>query len=191
MAIRASVVVPVYNKAPYLTDCFESIFAQSFTEFEVIATKLLTARGKELTEQQNEKLGTILRPLHDKLKDFEEQVRKAYETEGKERHLLKSEVAKLVEQNLRLSKDADNLTKALKGDSQAQGAWGERQQAGAPRTSSGQRCQRGLRRRSSRHRRRTHACGVCGRDGAGRDRGGQHSTARRAGPRADRRGRGR
>ncbi|MBK7238930.1 MAG: glycosyltransferase family 2 protein [Flavobacteriales bacterium] len=37
MAIRASVVVPVYNKAPYLTDCFESIFAQSFTNFEVIA----------------------------------------------------------------------------------------------------------------------------------------------------------
>jgi DNA recombination protein RmuC len=34
-------------------------------------------------------------------------------------------VAKLVEQNQRLSKDADNLTRALKGDSQAQGAWGE------------------------------------------------------------------
>lgn len=94
-------------------------------EFEVIATKLLTARGKELTEQQNEKLGTILRPLHDRIKEFEEQVRKAYETEGKERHLLKSEVARLVEQNQRLSRDADNLTRALKGDSQAQGAWGE------------------------------------------------------------------
>lgn len=99
--------------------------ARMTTEFEVIANKLLTARGKELNEQQNEKLGTILRPLHDKIKDFEEQVRKAYESEGKERHLLKSEVAKLVEQNQRLSKDADNLTRALKGDSQAQGAWGE------------------------------------------------------------------
>ncbi|MEO8589024.1 MAG: DNA recombination protein RmuC [Flavobacteriales bacterium] len=95
------------------------------TEFENIANKLLTARGKELNEQQQEKLGTILKPLHDKIKDFEDQVRKAYETEGKERHLLKSEVAKLVEQNQRLSKDADNLTRALKGDSQAQGAWGE------------------------------------------------------------------
>ena len=95
------------------------------TEFEVIANRLLKERGKELNEQQQEKLGTIIRPLHDKIKDFEEQVRKAYENEGKERHLLKSEVAKLVEQNQRLSKDADNLTKALKGDSQAQGAWGE------------------------------------------------------------------
>lgn len=103
----------------------EKAQARMTTEFEVIANKLLTARGKELNEQQNEKLEVILKPLQTKIKDFEEQVRKAYETEGKERHLLKSEVAKLVEQNQRLSKDADNLTKALKGDSQAQGAWGE------------------------------------------------------------------
>ncbi|MCB0783768.1 MAG: DNA recombination protein RmuC, partial [Flavobacteriales bacterium] len=38
---------------------------------------------------------------------------------------LKKEVALLVEQNQRLSEEADNLTRALKGDSQAQGAWGE------------------------------------------------------------------
>ena len=37
MAIKVSVVVPVYNKAPYLSECFDSIFTQSFTDFEVIA----------------------------------------------------------------------------------------------------------------------------------------------------------
>ncbi|MBK9762367.1 MAG: DNA recombination protein RmuC [Flavobacteriales bacterium] len=103
----------------------EKAQARLTTEFEVIADKLLKARGKELNDQQQEKLGTILKPLNDKIKEFEEQVRKNYENEGKERYLLKNEVAKLVEQNQRLSKDADNLTKALKGDSQAQGAWGE------------------------------------------------------------------
>lgn len=95
------------------------------TEFENIANRLLSQRGKELNEQQQEKLGTILKPLQERIKDFEEQVRKAYDNEGRERHLLKSEIAKLVEQNQRLSTDADNLTRALKGDSQAQGAWGE------------------------------------------------------------------
>ena len=94
-------------------------------EFENIANRLLTERGKELNQQQHEKLDTILRPLHDRIRDFEKQVREAYENEGKERHLLKSEVARLVEQNQRLSQDADNLTRALKGDTQAQGAWGE------------------------------------------------------------------
>lgn len=103
----------------------EQLQTRMTTEFENIANRLLAQRGKELNEQQQEKLGTILKPLHDKIKDFEEQVRKAYETEGKERFQLKSELAKLVEQNTRLSKDADNLTKALKGDSQSQGAWGE------------------------------------------------------------------
>lgn len=103
----------------------EKVQARLTTEFEVIANKLLAERGKELNEQHQEKLGSILRPLSDRIREFEEQVRKAYESEGKERHLLKSEVAKLVEQNQRLSRDADNLTKALKGDSQAQGAWGE------------------------------------------------------------------
>lgn len=103
----------------------EQLQARMTTEFENIANRLLSQRGKELNEQQQEKLGTILKPLQERIKDFEEQVRKAYDSEGRERHLLKSEIAKLVEQNQRLSTDADNLTRALKGDSQAQGAWGE------------------------------------------------------------------
>ncbi|MBL7951332.1 MAG: DNA recombination protein RmuC [Flavobacteriales bacterium] len=103
----------------------ERLQSRLTTEFEVIANKLLTARGKELNEQQQEKLTHILQPLNERIGEFQKQVRDAYENEGKERHLLKSEVAKLVEQNQRLSKDADNLTKALKGDTQAQGAWGE------------------------------------------------------------------
>lgn len=35
--MKVSVVVPVYNKAPYLEECFASIFSQSFAEMEVIA----------------------------------------------------------------------------------------------------------------------------------------------------------
>lgn len=35
--MRVSVVVPVYNKAPWLQESFASIFAQTFREFEVIA----------------------------------------------------------------------------------------------------------------------------------------------------------
>lgn len=103
----------------------EQLQARMTVEFENIANRLLSQRGKELNEQQQVKLDLILKPLQERIKDFEEQVRKTYETEGRERHLLKSEIAKLVEQNQRLSADADNLTRALKGDSQAQGAWGE------------------------------------------------------------------
>jgi DNA recombination protein RmuC len=103
----------------------EQLQARMTTEFENIANRLLSQRGKELNEQQQERLGTILKPLQERIEGFQKQVQEAYQTEGKERFLLKSEIAKLVEQNQRLSTDADNLTRALKGDSQAQGAWGE------------------------------------------------------------------
>ena len=95
------------------------------SEFKLIASTLMEEKGKQLTDRQEGTLKLLLDPFKDRIKEFQEQVRLAYDKEGKERFLLKSEVAKLVEQNQRLSQDADNLTKALKGDHQSQGAWGE------------------------------------------------------------------
>jgi DNA recombination protein RmuC len=103
----------------------EQLQQRMTTEFENIANRLLAQRGKELNEQQQERLTGILKPLQERIKDFEDKVQKAYDEEGRQRFALKGEVARLVEQNQRLSQDANDLTRALKGDSQAQGAWGE------------------------------------------------------------------
>jgi glycosyltransferase involved in cell wall biosynthesis len=35
--MKVSVVIPVHNKAPYLRECLDSVFAQTFSDFEVIA----------------------------------------------------------------------------------------------------------------------------------------------------------
>ncbi len=35
--MKASVVIPVYNKSPYLRECLDSVFDQTFSEFELIA----------------------------------------------------------------------------------------------------------------------------------------------------------
>lgn len=103
----------------------EQLQQRMSTEFENIANRLLSQRGKELNEQQQERLGNILKPLQERITEFQKQVQDAYQAEGKERFLLKNEIARLVEQNQRLSQEANDLTKALKGDTQAQGAWGE------------------------------------------------------------------
>jgi DNA recombination protein RmuC len=103
----------------------EQLQTRMTTEFENIAGRLLSQRGKELQDQQQEKLGVILRPLQERIVEFQQQVRDAYDKEGRERFALKGEIIRLVEQNQKLSQDANDLTKALKGDSQAQGAWGE------------------------------------------------------------------
>lgn len=103
----------------------EQVREQLTREFENIANRLLEERGKALNEQHQEKLGLILRPLQERIGEFQQQVRDAYEKEGRERFALKAEVVRLVEQNQKLSQEANDLTKALKGDTQAQGAWGE------------------------------------------------------------------
>lgn len=103
----------------------ESLNERMTKEFKHIANTLMEEKGKQLTDRQEGTLKLLLDPFKERIKEFQEQVRVAYDKEGKERFLLKSEVAKLVEQNQRLSQDADNLTKALKGDHQSQGAWGE------------------------------------------------------------------
>ncbi len=103
----------------------EQLQARMTREFELIAGRLLEERGKALNTQHQERLGLILEPLQKRINEFQKQVQEAYEKEGRERFALKGEIARLVEQNQRLSQDASDLTKALKGDSQAQGAWGE------------------------------------------------------------------
>lgn len=103
----------------------EAMQVRMTDQFKLIANDLLESKGRQLNEQQQEKLGTLLKPLHERIQEFEKQVRSAYEQEGRERFALKGEIEKLVQQNTKLSQDADNLTRALKGDSKTQGDWGE------------------------------------------------------------------
>lgn len=107
------------------TASLEQLNTRMTNEFKLIANELLEAKGKQLNERQKESLETVLNPLKERIKEFEEQVRKSYDEEGKQRFALKSEIGRLVEQNQRLSQDADNLTRALLGESKIQGDWGE------------------------------------------------------------------
>lgn len=103
----------------------EALNERMTKEFRQVASALLEEKGKQLTDHQEDRLKLLLGPFGEKIREFQGQVREAYEKEGRERFALKGEVAKLVEQNQRLSQEADNLTRALKGDHQSQGAWGE------------------------------------------------------------------
>lgn len=95
------------------------------TEFKNIANELLEDKSKKFTEQNKENLETILNPLRDRIKDFEEKVDKTYKAESAERISLKEQLKYLTELNKQVSEEANNLAKALKGDSKKQGNWGE------------------------------------------------------------------
>ncbi len=95
------------------------------TEFRNLANEILEEKSKKFTEQNKTNLDQILKPLGEKIKDFEKKVEETYDKESQQRFSLKEEVKRLAELNQQVSKETSSLTKALKGESKTQGNWGE------------------------------------------------------------------
>lgn len=94
-------------------------------EFENLANRIFDDKSQKFTEQNKNNIGELLNPLGEKIKDFEKKVNDVYISEGKERASLKNQLEMLQLLNQQMSKEANNLTKALKGENKTQGNWGE------------------------------------------------------------------
>jgi DNA recombination protein RmuC len=94
-------------------------------QFRTLATEILEEKAKRFTEQNQHNLGTLLDPLRTQLNEFKGKVEEVYVKEGQERFALTEQVKQLMELNKTLSRDATNLTNALKGSAKTQGNWGE------------------------------------------------------------------
>ena len=94
-------------------------------EFENLANKILEEKSQKFTEQNRTNLDIILNPLKERIKEFEQKIDTSYKAEAAERNSLKGEIKSLVELNKQISEEANNLAKALKGDTKKQGNWGE------------------------------------------------------------------
>ena len=96
-------------------------------DFELLANKILEEKSLKFTEQNKENIKQILNPLQEKIKHFEDKVDKTHKESIDYHAALRQQIIGLKELNTIMSKEAINLTKALKGDSKAQGDWGETQ----------------------------------------------------------------
>ncbi|MFN4082798.1 MAG: DNA recombination protein RmuC [Bacteroidia bacterium] len=94
-------------------------------DFENLANKIFEEKSEKFANQNKNSLDQILSPLKDRIKDFEDKVQKHYEEETREKASLKEQISILYTLNQKMSEEAQNLTKALKGDTKAQGNWGE------------------------------------------------------------------
>jgi len=103
----------------------ESLQKRLTVEFENIATKILKERSDEFSVSNHKNLSEILNPLKERIQMFEKKVDETYDKELRDKISLREEVRKLTELNTRVSQEANNLTKALKGDVKKQGNWGE------------------------------------------------------------------
>lgn len=94
-------------------------------QFEMAAQKIFEEKSARFTDQNQKNLASVLEPLKERIKDFEKKVEETYSTERSERGVLRGELTKLMELNKVMSLEAQNLTKALKGENKTQGNWGE------------------------------------------------------------------
>jgi len=94
-------------------------------EFENLANKILDEKSSKFTKQNKESLENVLTPLKEKIKSFEEKVEKNQKEHISINAALKEQLLNLRNQNIKITQEAENLTKALKGDSKFQGSWGE------------------------------------------------------------------
>lgn len=99
--------------------------AQLSDHFKALASEILEDKSKRFSEQNQTNLNQILEPLKIKIAEFQGKVEEVYVQEGKDRSALAEQVKQLMTLNSQLSKEAHDLTSALKGQAKAQGNWGE------------------------------------------------------------------
>ncbi len=99
-------------------------------QFRNLAHDIFEEKSKKFTEQNKTSLTDLLNPLKEKISDFEQKVERTNKENIDRTAALRQQIQSLKELNLQITRDAENLTKALKGDSKTQGNWGEMQLEG-------------------------------------------------------------
>lgn len=104
---------------------YEDIGKKFSDQFKVLAGQILEDKSKRFTETNQLNIERLLNPLGKNIEEFKRKVEETYDKESKQRFSLESKIKDLIELNNKISEEANNLTKALKGDSKKQGDWGE------------------------------------------------------------------
>jgi DNA recombination protein RmuC len=124
-ATLSSQIITLDEKLKIQKENFEEIKNTTKLEFQKLATEILEDKSQRFTQTNNDNINKLLEPLGKEIKDFKEKVDKVYIDETKERSALKEGLNQIVELNNKLSEDVTNFANALRGQSKAQGNFGE------------------------------------------------------------------
>ncbi len=95
------------------------------SQFKNLANDIFEEKSKKFTDQNKSNIFDLLKPLGEKIVEFEKRVEETHRDTIARNSGLREQLENLQRLNVRMTHEAENLTRALKGDSQAQGAWGE------------------------------------------------------------------
>ncbi|TQI70969.1 DNA recombination protein RmuC [Gramella sp. Hel_I_59] len=103
----------------------EKLHAKFNEQFENLANRIFEQKSEKFTDLNQKNISAILNPLDKKLKEFEDKINDSNLASVKRHAELGEKLRFLNEQNIKISEEANNLTKALKGNTKMQGNWGE------------------------------------------------------------------
>ena len=96
-------------------------------EFENLANRIFEEKGKMFSETSKSSLDVMLKPFREQLQGFQNRINEIHTESVKGNTNLGSEIKRVLDVGLKMQEEANNLTAALKGNSQQRGAWGEAQ----------------------------------------------------------------
>lgn len=106
-------------------DRWQERLQQQEERFEQLSRRILDQNTNQLKASSAEQLGNVIQPLKEQLEGLRKSVSDTNKDNATARGSIETLVRQLMERADGISKDATNLTRALKGDSKMQGDWGE------------------------------------------------------------------
>lgn len=94
-------------------------------EFKNLANEILEEKSQKFTIQNKENLNQILNPLKERITEFQKRVEDTNKEDVVRSASLAQQIKQLGDLNKEITREAKNLTRALKADTKAQGNWGE------------------------------------------------------------------
>ncbi len=125
LAAKTQELVNLNQKLEDQKSDIESLQEKFQIQFKNLANEILEEKTKKFTDQNKTNLKDILNPLKEKIGEFEKKVEETNKESIERNSALKEQISGLKDLNIKITKEAENLTKALKGESKTQGNWGE------------------------------------------------------------------
>lgn len=95
---------------------------KQFTDyFQNLANTIFEEKSRRFTDTNQKNIAELLKPFGEDIQRFRQRI----EQEASERKVLEAEIKRLHEMSNQVSREANNLATALRGNSKMQGDWGE------------------------------------------------------------------
>lgn len=104
---------------------YETLTEKFAVQFRNLANDIFEEKSKKFTDQNKANIFDLLKPLGEKIVDFEKKVEETHKDNISRNSALREQLENLQKLNVQMTREAENLTRALRGDAKTQGAWGE------------------------------------------------------------------